>query len=98
MSPPDRGCIASFCIRGKEKHIAISAGAKQYRMRAMRLYFTSYEIPGYDTACFAVHENNVKHFCTRVHLYLTVGDLPIKCGVCTQQKLLPGLATCIKRP
>ena len=98
IGPVAGGDIAGHGIGGKEKDIAVAAGAKDNGIGAMALDFSGNQIPDHDAPGLSVHQNQIQHFPAGEHLHFACRYLAAQGAVGPQQQLLAGLAPGVKRP
>src|SRR5687767_4911693 len=78
MGAPCSRNVRAFRVRGKEKHVAVSASAKEHRVGAMSFDFASYQIPCDDPTRLAIRNNQIQHLGPVVHLHLTIRYLTVE--------------------
>ena len=59
---------------------------------------SGYQIADNNPSGLAVYKNQIHHFPAGEHLNLAGSDLPAQGTVCSKEKLLTRLASCVKRP
>ena len=88
--------VAAHSICRKEVCVTVTAGTDNYCVGSEALYLTCNKVTCDDTACTTVDDDNVKHLVTCIQLNGTLVYLVVECRVCTEKKLLTGLAAGIE--
>ncbi len=90
VGPPDRRGVRPAGIGGKVVGVAITAGAKQHRIRRMGLQLPRDQVPRDDSLRFAFGDHQIEHLVPGKHLHPPLPDLPAESRVGAQQQLLAG--------
>ena len=91
------GHIAAARIGRKIKNISITARSQNDRVPCVSLDFSRSETAGDDSLGLTIDEHDVEHFRLWKHLHSAGGHLAAKRLITTEQKLLTGLPTRVKR-
>ena len=90
------GDVAPARVGRKIKNISVSAGREHDRIARVRFDFSGDEAAGDDAFGVPIDQNEIEHFRLRKHLDHSGRDLPAKCLVGAEKKLLSGLAARVK--
>ncbi len=89
---PSSRYVGPHGVGAQVENVAVATRSDDYRVGAVALEFSRYQVAGNDSACFAVDHYEVYHFVAGVHLDAAFGNLAFEGRVGSKQQLLAGLA------
>src|SRR5438105_10983373 len=89
--------VAAARVGREIKNISVTAGREHDRIGCDVVDPTGAQISSDDSLGMSFDNYDVEHFGLRKHLHGAGGDLPAECLITAKQKLLAGLAACVKR-
>ena len=92
-----RGDVATLGVGREEEDVAIAARGQHHRVACVRRDFAGNEIAHDDAFRVAIHEHEVEHLGPRKHLKVAQTNLPAHRLIRTEQQLLAGLPSSVKR-
>ncbi len=97
VGAPDCRCVRALGVSRQIVDVPVATGSENHGIGELHAQFAGDQVAGDNAPRLSIDNDQVQHFGARKHRYLAEVNLPLKCLVCAQQKLLPGLAAGVER-
>src|SRR4029453_18756262 len=92
------GDVATACVGGEEKDVAVTASGKNNGITGKGIDLAGAKVARDNSLRMTVDQDQVEHFRLRKHFHGAKSDLATQCLIGAKQKLLTGLTASIKGP